>query len=73
MTEDPEVVVRATERWLDDHGLPWFVGRQGAAVRRRLTRGHLVRVGSVAVVLAVANVDTHHSFPRPAGPLVLSR
>ncbi|GAA2116546.1 hypothetical protein [Nocardioides bigeumensis] len=53
MTEDPETTVRATERWLDAHGLPWFVESQGVAVRRRLSRGHLVRVGLLALLVAV--------------------
>jgi hypothetical protein len=53
MTEDPDVTVGATERWLDEHGLPWFVEAHQAAVRRRLSRAHLVRVGLLALVAAV--------------------
>ena len=53
MTEDPRATIRATERWLDGHGLPWFVEAQQAAVRRRLTRAHLTRVGVIALVAAV--------------------
>ena len=53
MTE-VDATVRATERWLDAHGLPWFVDGRRAAVRRRLSRGHLVRVGLAALLVAVA-------------------
>jgi hypothetical protein len=53
VTQDPQDTLRATESWLDAHGLPWFVESQGAAVRRRLTRGHLARVGIVALVVGV--------------------
>jgi len=54
VTEDVDATVRATERWLDDHGLPWFVDSQRAAVRRRLSRGRVVRVGLAAFLAAVA-------------------
>ena len=53
MTEDPQATIRSTERWLDGHGLPWFVEQQQSAVRRRLSRAHLARVGALALVAAV--------------------
>ena len=52
--DDPAEVVRATERWLDAHGLPWFVDSQGSAVRRRLSRAHLTVVGVLALALGAA-------------------
>jgi len=59
VTDPPETAhsaqaVKATELWLDAHGLPWVVDAQGAAVRNRLSRGHLLRVGALALVVAIA-------------------
>lgn len=54
MSEDPRVTIRATEGWLEDHGLPWFVESKRAAVAERLARGRLVRVAVLSLLVAAA-------------------
>jgi len=54
VTDDPRATIEATETWLDGHGLPWFVEAKRDAVARRLARPHLLRVGALALVVAVA-------------------
>ncbi len=51
---DPRTEVAAAERWFVDHGLPYFVDDQRAAVARGLGRTRLVPVFALAVVVGVA-------------------
>lgn len=51
---DPQTEVAAAERWFVDHGLPYFVDDQRAAVARGLGRTRLVTVFALAVVAGVA-------------------
>lgn len=46
--------VAAAERWFVEHGLPYFVDDQRAAVARGLGRARLVPVFTVAVALGIA-------------------
>ncbi len=48
---DPHDEVAAAERWFVDHGLPYFVDDQRAAVARGLGRARLVPVGAASVLV----------------------
>lgn len=50
----PQDEVAAAERWFVDHGLPYFVDDQRAAVARGLGRARLVPVFALAVLAGVA-------------------
>ncbi|TWH01606.1 hypothetical protein L615_001700000110 [Nocardioides sp. J9] len=54
MVRDQSSAVRAAERWFVDHGLPYFVDDQRAAVARGLRRSRLVVVFTVAAVVGAA-------------------
>ncbi|HWJ10028.1 MAG TPA: hypothetical protein VNS46_11660 [Nocardioides sp.] len=51
---DPRSEVAAAERWFVDHGLPYFVDDQRAAVARGLGRARLVPVVALAVLAGIA-------------------
>lgn len=51
---DPRAEVAAAERWFVDHGLPYFVDDQRAAVARGLGRARLVPVFALAILVGVA-------------------
>lgn len=51
---DPRDEVAAAERWFVDHGLPYFVDDQRAAVARGLGRARLVPVFALSVLVGIA-------------------
>ncbi|WP_210648604.1 hypothetical protein [Nocardioides sp. SYSU D00065] len=51
---DPGPELVAAEQWFVDHGLPYFVDDIRTEVHRGLSRGRLVQVGLVALLLVVA-------------------